>query len=112
WLPDDPYPQAVVEELADEDWDPGDEPRLAAAELSVRHALGLAAELGEPVGRPSFPTSDRPAQAAWELCARAPLGAMDRQTLLEAPTRAERLDRLDRLAADAAAILAFRLQGR
>jgi hypothetical protein len=50
--------------------------------------------------------------AAWELCARAPLGALDRQKLLEATSRAERLSRLEELVSDACAVLAFRLQGR
>ena len=112
WLEDDPYPQAVVEEQADEDWDPSDQALLEAAEASVRHALDLASELGEPVGHPGFAISETPAVAAWELCARAPLGALDRQCLLEATTRHDRLLLLDRLATDASTLLAFRLRGR
>lgn len=111
WLDDDPYPQAVVTERADEEWDPADAPRLAAAEEAVRKALGLAGELGEPVGPPGFSISRDPAVAAWELCARAPLGAIDRQRLLEAPDRSERLALLAELADDASALLAFRLRG-
>jgi Lon protease-like protein len=112
WLDDDPYPQAVVEEQADEDWDPADQPRLDAAESSVRHALGLASQLGEPVGHPAFTLSAEPVVAAWELCARAPLGPFDRQSLIEATTRSARLELLDRLVTDASALLAFRLRGR
>jgi Lon protease-like protein len=112
WLEDDPYPQAVVEEQADEDWDPSDQALLEAAEASVRHALDLASELGEPVGHAGFAISEMPAVASWELCARAPLGALDRQCLLEAPTRHDRLLLLDRLATDASTLLAFRLRGR
>ncbi len=112
WLEDDPYPQAVVEELADEEWDPADREALDAAEASVRRALQLAAELGEPVGHPGFTLSETPAVAAWELCARAPLGALDRQCLLESDRRRDRLHLLDRLAEDAATLLAFRLGGR
>ena len=112
WLEDDPYPQAVVAERADDGWDPADAPLLAGAETAVREALGLAVELGEPVGNPGFALTSEPAQAAWELCARAPLGAIDRQRLLETPTRAARLELLTRLSADAARILAFRLHGR
>lgn len=112
WLEDDPYPQAVVDEQADEDWDGAHQGLLDAAEASVRNALQLASELGEPVGHPGFALSESPAVAAWELCARAPLGPLDRQCLLEAGDRAERLRMLDRLATDAAALLAFRLHGR
>lgn len=112
WLDDDPYPQAVVEERADEAWDPAEDALLLAAEEKVRHALHLASELGEPVGHPGFSLSVQKAVAAWELCARAPLGALDRQSLLEAPARAERLALLDQLVTDASALLAFRLRGR
>jgi Lon protease-like protein len=112
WLDDDPYPQAIIEERADEDWDPDHQPLLDAAEASVRQALDLASELGEPVGHPSFTLSGQPSVAAWELCARAPLGALDRQKLLEATGRRERLVLLDEFVSDACALLAFRLRGR
>ena len=112
WLDDDPYPQAVVIERADEDWDPAHAPLLEAAGYAVSHALELAAELGDPAGTPSFALSADPAVAAWELCVRAPIGAFDRQSLLEAPTRADRLRLLEQLATDAGSILAFRLHGR
>lgn len=112
WLDDDPYPQAIVEERADEDWDAEEGSLLAAAEKAVREALRLASQLGDAVGHPGFTLSSQPAVAAWELCARAPLGALDRQSLLGVPTRAERLVLLERLAAEASAVLAFRLRGR
>ena len=112
WLDDDPYPQAMVAERADEEWDPADVARLDAAEAVVRRALGLAGELGEPVGHPGFTLSGEPAVASWELCARAPLGPIDRQHLLECDRRSERLELLAELASDAVALLAFRLQGR
>lgn len=112
WLDDDPYPQAVVDERPDADWDPGDQGRLDAADQAVRQALGLAVELGEPVGPPTFRISAEPAVAAWELCARAPLGPLDRQALLEVADRGERLELLTRLVTDAGALLAFRLRGR
>ena len=112
WLDDDPYPQAIVEEQADEDWQAEHQPLLDAAGESVRQALRLAGELGEPVGGPGFALSEEPAVAAWELCARAPLGALDRQSLLQAGSRAERLELLDRLAQETCTLLAFRLRGR
>jgi Lon protease-like protein len=110
WLPDDPYPQAVVERMPEPAWDSADDANLAAAEHVVRRALALAAELGEP----SFPAgqelSPAPARRAWELCALAPLGPLDRQRLLEAP-RAVRLVTLIQQADDAGRMLAFRLRG-
>jgi Lon protease-like protein len=112
WLDDDPYPQAVVTERADEDWNPADQGRLLAATEAVNQALLLAARLGEPLGAPAIGLSERPVLAAWELCARAPLGPIDRQKLLECPDRSQRLDLLIELVADATALLAFRLQGK
>lgn len=112
WLEDDPYPQAVVAERADEDWDPADGGRLQVAADAVTQALALASRLGEPVGGPAMGLSDRPVVAAWELCTRAPLGPIDRQKLLECPDRTRRLDLLAELVTDAAALLAFRLQGK
>jgi Lon protease-like protein len=111
WMDDDPYPQAVVGERVEEEWDPSELAGLEEAEVAVRHALGLAHRLGEPVGDPGFRLPDDPVVAAWQLCARAPLGALDRQRLLEEPARPGRLIRLTELAREAAEVLAFRLQG-
>ena len=112
WLDDDPYPQAVVDERVEEDWEAGEAPLMRGAEEALRATLRLAVELGEQVGHPEFQLSPEPAVAAWELCARAPLGPFDRQSLLEAPTRSARLTLLEQLVTEAGAVLAFRLQGR
>lgn len=112
WLPDDPYPQAEVDDLPDPEWDPVDGVLLEEAERTVRESVTLAAELGEPGIRPGFVMSPHPALAAWELCNVAPLGALDRQRVLEVPAHGERLELLSRLVADVSNILAFRLRGR
>ncbi len=111
WLPDDIYPQAHVEDLPEPDWDPSELPALAAAEDLVREAVALAAELGEAAVPAGFELSDDPRARAWQLCAVAPLGPLDRQRLLEAP-RSVRLITLVQQAADARRTLAFRLGGR
>jgi len=112
WLPDAPYPQAEVEEIADADWDPHDGGALASAQDAVREALGLAGELGERTPRRGFVLSADPAVAAWELCAIAPVGSFDRQRLLEAPGHLARLELLSIQAAELSKVLAFRLHGR
>ncbi len=111
WLPDDPYPQAEIVEVADDEWEPAWQPLFEGAERSVRAALQIAAELGEASVRPEFPLVGDPSLALWQLCAVAPLGALDRQQLLEAPSHPERLRLLDGLADDMAKVLAFRLHG-
>jgi uncharacterized protein len=112
WLPDDPFPQAEVDEVADAPWEARDGDAFAVAELAVRETLTLAAELGDPAVRPGFVLSTTPEVAAWELCAIAPLGPLDRQRLLEVPNHLARLDLLASLANELSKVLAFRLQGR
>ena len=114
WLADDPYPVALVETVEE---DPGEAvaevDRLARAEREVRRALALAAELGVAGVAPATVDLDPdPAVAAWQLCAVAPLGPVDRQRLLEAEGAGGRLELLAGLAADAAELFAHRLSGR
>lgn len=90
WLPDDPYPVALVRER--------ESPAVVAADLEaatgrVRRARALLAEHG---GAPPLPP-DLPLDgggdaesAAWELCAAAPLSTYDAQRLLSAENLAVR----------------------
>jgi Lon protease-like protein len=111
WLPEEPFPNAEVEELSEPDWDPDEQELLTAAEQEVRAAAALAAELGEVEMPAESQLSDDPAVRAWQLCAVAPLGPFDRQRLLEA-TPAVRLATLVTEVAAARRMLAFRLGGR
>ncbi len=93
WLPDDPYPLALVTER------PGlggsDAARvLDDATQRVRRARALLAEQG---GAPALPPDalldggGDPDVAAWQLCAAAPVNAYDAQRLLAAGDAADRL---------------------
>ena len=101
WLPDDPYPVALVRELeqvapdadADADADAGaasgpDTVRsLDAATQRVRRARALLAEHGgAPPLSPDLALDGDgdPHMASWELCAAAPVSAYDAQRLLSA----------------------------
>jgi uncharacterized protein len=100
WLPDDPYPVALVRAVTSV---PGAEdagPLVAAAGQRVRRARALLAEQG---GAPPLPAElaldgggdvDR---AAWQLCAVAPLSAYDAQRLLAADGAAARVGLLAEL---------------
>jgi hypothetical protein len=97
WLPDDPYPQALVREpepvpvFADE-MDPG--PLLDDAALRVRRARALLAEHGGgPALEPGLALDGGgdAEVAAWQLCGVAPVSAYDAQRLLAADGAAERL---------------------
>ena len=94
WLPDDPYPVALVRDITPVP-SPGDAgPLVGAARQRVRRARALLAEQG---GAPPLAAelaldgggdTDR---ASWQLCAEAPLSAYDGQRLLAAEGAAERL---------------------
>jgi Lon protease-like protein len=112
WLPDDPYPQALVEPWPD-DPVPGDggdiAVQVAATTARVRRCMALATELGDPVGDSTTPVSDDPGLAAFQLATLAPIGPLDRHQILAAAHVGERLDVLDRVLDDVEALLRFRL---
>lgn len=113
WLPDDPYPQALVvrldgpvpEQGADSP-QPGGEGAAAHALAAVRRVEALLGEMGSPLPGPPL-WSHAP---LWELCARLPVNALDRQRLLavdDADARATLLAELaDAVGDDLARILA------
>ncbi len=108
WLPDDPYPVALVEDLPEGPEGPSST-RLAAAEKAVRRALALQAELGEPAPPATVELDADVERAAWQLASYAPLGPADKQQLLEGSTWDERLSMLAEMATAAAEMFAYRL---
>jgi Lon protease-like protein len=82
WLPDDPYPWAMVDDLpvepaGERDGSGGE------AEVAVRRLRSLLSELGDVPAIPHdhhFLGSDE--DVGWQLCASAPLNLLDRQQLL------------------------------
>lgn len=109
FLPDDPYPLGLVDDLEDRPWDPSDAATLGRATEEVRRALALARELDEVAGPVTFALADDPVTASWQLCGLAPVGALDRQRLLETSDPATRLRLVRSLTAEAAEVLAHRL---
>lgn len=111
WLPDDPYPVAMVSERDPGPVRPNDAATgapdhadvLEAATGRVRRARALLAEHG---GGPPLPPDlaldgDGDAEAAtWELCAAAPVSAYDAQRLLVAEGVAARASLLAQLMDD------------
>jgi Lon protease-like protein len=82
WLPDDPYPRAVVGEL---DETVSSDPVESADEIQgrVRRIAGLLTELEEPAPEITVELDADPAIAAWQAVAVTPIGALDTQRLLE-----------------------------
>lgn len=125
WLPERPYPVAMVEDLdgpdggtrrATEDTEPtaGTEgaeepmpPRVAGALATVRRARALSSEAGRDAPLPAevearILTGATTVEASWLLCDAAPLGDLDRQRLLETGDVLERLDLARTLAGEVA----------
>ena len=101
WLPDSPYPVALVTEVGPGPTAPVAMPDLAEAlahtEQRVRRARAVVAEHGgAPALPPGFPLDGGGDAdvAAWQLCAAAPLSAYDAQRLLATAGPADRLARL------------------
>lgn len=107
WLPDDPYPLALVSDLPDSSAPSGE--ALDRADAAVRRALALRAELGEPGPPPDVAVADEAVVAAWQLAAVAPLNPLDHQRVLEVDDADARLTLLADLASDAADVLRYRL---
>lgn len=111
WLPDDPYPRAVVERWPDSPVAATiSNDDLAAATARVSEVLALAAQLsGGDVPEVSVDEDADPVLATYRLAAMAPLGAADRYRLLIAPGPTERLEALYSALEDVEAMMKFRL---
>ncbi|TQF73678.1 hypothetical protein FK531_06905 [Rhodococcus spelaei] len=114
WLPDDPYPQAEVQDWPDE----GSVIGAGAVEEvddRVDELREVAADLARAGGArpPDFPSlrslPGGPGEQALTLAARLPLGAADRLRVLSAPGPGERLIVLADALADVIAAARFRL---
>lgn len=114
WLPDDPYPRAVVETWADEPGPPvGPEQlsvvvdRIAALYQRVAQARGM--ELPPDALAVDADVAEDSARHLYALAARVPLGQADRYAMLAAPTLAERVDVLLDAVETVAAMVEFQL---
>jgi Lon protease-like protein len=111
WLPDDPYPMALVEDVVETPFGDAALTSLPAAERAVRRALALKTELGEPAAPAIVELDADPHRRAFELAAIAPLGPVDHQRLLELQDPHELVTTLTALTDEASAVLAYRLSG-
>ncbi|MGO9455713.1 MAG: LON peptidase substrate-binding domain-containing protein [Acidimicrobiales bacterium] len=93
WLPDDPYPVALVADAHPQpDASPTDDELLAAAVSAVRRSRALLSEAGRGAALPSDLQLDPdPEVAAWQVCGLAPISPFDKQRLLETDERGARL---------------------
>jgi Lon protease-like protein len=95
WLADDPYPRALVERLMS-DGDPADVgAAIEKAANARKQVLGMAVEMGADGRYLDVELPEDQEQAAWVLCDASPIGAFDRQQLLEIDDPVLRLGTLE-----------------
>jgi Lon protease-like protein len=111
WLDDDPYPRAEVEDWPDPPATEQDVEAIVALLMQLRRVLAMATELGERTRPATFELFDDPVAASYQLCAVAPLHAIDKLGLLGAVSVKARLERLESLLDDLGTLLASRLAG-
>jgi len=115
WLPEEPYPAAIVEPFVDEPVEEGSNAAAEAAEHRMaverllRQVLALQVELGFPAPSAVRSLDENPAVAAFEAALLSPIGPMDAQKILEASGTAARLAILETLLEDARDLLTRRI---
>lgn len=108
WLPDDPYPQALVSDLTDPVDAPDD--AIRAAHASMRRLLARCAEAQWPAPPATIDLADDPTTLLWHLCAIAPIGPLDDYSLLRAPDGPTRLALLETMMQDVDRLVTDRLR--
>jgi Lon protease-like protein len=113
WLDDDPFPRAEIDVLSEpRRLADGAAERRDAVQRLLGRVLAMSAEVGDraaPVGAAELDPD--PVRASYEAAARAPIGPLDGQRLLELDDPTERLAQLEQMLRDAATVLELRLAG-
>jgi Lon protease-like protein len=115
WLPDDPYPRAVVSDWPDEAGDPVSGESIRELEdrvVALFERLAAARELELPPRDMLFAgvaMADTPGEKLYALASRVPMGQADRYAVLAAPTPDARLRALTDAIDTMAALIDFQL---
>lgn len=105
WLPDDPYPRALVELLDEGPTTPSTPELLSEVESLLRRVLALLAELDRPAAPATVELDEDPRAAAWQVAVLAPGGPLDKRALLDLPDVDSRLGAVRALLVDAEEVL-------
>lgn len=101
WLPDDPYPLAVIDLVPDLIWDE----RLLASKLKletkVRQLLAFASEFTNLQFGAVTALSDDPMEACWQLAGILPIGELDQLDLLSSESTEELISRTNEIVSTA-----------
>lgn len=115
WLPDDPYPRAMVQAWPDEPGEPVTAGQLEELEdrvMALFERIAAARDFSLP-GRAVVLGTDAdtvdPGVRLYTLASRVPIGQADRYSVLAAPTAAQRLAALSEAVDSIAAVIDFQL---
>lgn len=110
WLPDDPYPRAVVEDRHSID-EPVPEGLAAEVTATLRRVLALVAEVAGGGAPATVDLASDPDVRAFQIAALSPLGPFDHQRLLAAQSTTRRLRLAAELLSDHEELLVTALDG-
>ena len=92
WLPEEPFPRAVVRELDDLEFDESLRVKRERAETLVRRSLALASEFTDQQWAAGVELSDDDVASCWQLAAITPVGPLDQVAMLRATSMDQLLD--------------------
>jgi len=97
WLPDDPYPLAVIELIPDLIWDDALLESKNQLEVRVRQLLAFASEFTNLQFGADIALSDDPIEACWQLAGILPIGELDQLDLLSSESTEELISRTNEI---------------
>ena len=101
WLPDDPYPVAVIEFIPDLIWDDDLSEAKNQLEVRVRQLLAFASEFTNLQFGATTELSDDPMDACWQLAGILPIGELDQLDLLSSESAEELIARTNEIVSTA-----------
>jgi Lon protease-like protein len=97
WLPDDPYPVAVIELIPDLIWDDSLSEAKNQLEVRVRKLLAFASEFTNLQFGAAVELSDDPMDSCWQLAGILPIGELDQLDLLSSESAEELIARTNEI---------------
>lgn len=101
WLPDDPYPLAVIELIPDLVWDEALLESKNQLEIRVRQLLAFASEFTNLQFSADIALSEDPIEACWQLAGILPVGELDQLDLLSSESTEELISRTGQIVSTA-----------
>lgn len=101
WLPDDPYPLAVIELIPDLVWDDDLLESKNQLEVRVRQLLAFASEFTNLQFGSAIELSEDPVESCWQLAGILPIGELDQLDLLSSESTEDLIARTNEIVSTA-----------